>query len=155
MAQRTPRERITQTTLYETGGLFLAAPLFAAVFGTGIGHSALVLVALAGAVILTGSLHDSLFDRLEWHLTRRCASSRPRRLRLLHAITHELTGIALSLPLLMVLADLTFWSAALAELGLTVFYVAYAYAFFYAYDLLRPVRPPPPSPTTAFRDGRW
>jgi uncharacterized membrane protein len=155
MTQRTPRERVVQTTLYEAGGLALATPLFALAFGTGVGHSFLVLAALAGAVILIGPLHDSLFDRIEWHLTGRSASRRPHRLRLLHAVTHELAGLAISLPLLMVLADLTFWEAALAELGLTVFYVAYAYAFFYAYDLIRPVRPTRPSPAVSFRDGRW
>ncbi len=124
-------------------------------FGTGVGHSFLVLAALAGAVILIGPLHDSLFDRIEWHLTGRSASRRPHRLRLLHAVTHELAGLAISLPLLMVLADLTFWEAALAELGLTALYVVYAYAFFYAYDLIRPVRPARPSPAVSFRDGRW
>jgi uncharacterized membrane protein len=155
MTQRTPCERVVQTALYEAGGLALATPLFALAFGTGVGHSFLVLAALAGAVILIGPLHDSFFDRIEWHLTARSASRRPHRLRLLHAVTHELAGLAISLPLLMVLADLTFWEAALAELGLTALYVAYAYAFFYAYDLIRPVRPVRPSPAVSFRDGRW
>lgn len=155
MTQRAPHERLAQTVLYEAGGLALAAPLFAAAFGTGVGHSLLVLAALSGAVILVGPIHDSLFDRIEWRLTGRSASRRPHRLRLLHAVTHELAGLALTLPLLMVLAKLGFWEAVLAELGLTAFYVAYAYLFFLAYDLIRPVRPERPSPAVSFREGHW
>lgn len=143
MTLRHFRERVIQTLAYEAGGLLVATPIYAALFGDSAGDSALLLAAIAVAMMLWSPLHNSLFDWLEWRLARRLASDRPHLLRLVHALSHEATALIVTLPLLMTLGGLGLGEALVADVALTLVYTAYAYGFHWVYDRLRPVRPAP------------
>lgn len=108
-------------------------------FGTAIGDGAVVLVALAVAVGLWSPFHNALRDLLEWRCAQRVASRCPRRLRIAHAITHEVSTVIVTLPFLKLLGGHGFWEALLVNLGLSFFLCGYAYVFHLAYDRLRPV----------------
>jgi uncharacterized membrane protein len=141
MTLRSPRERLIQTIAYEIGGLCLSVPLYA-VFGDGTaGEAFTLMLALAVAVLIWSPIHNTLFDWADYRLSGRLASDRPQRWRVVHAISHEATTLVVTLPILMGLGGLDFWTALVVDLGLTLLYIGYAYVFHNVYDRLRPMRP--------------
>lgn len=144
MSIRTPRERLLQTLCFEAGGLLIAAPLYAAAFGRASANSFLLILAVSVAVMLWSPLHNTAFDRAELALAGRVASDRPHGWRILHAISHEVSAVAVSLPLIMSLGGHDIGQALTVNLGLTAFYTAYSYVFHCAFDSLRPVIAPVP-----------
>jgi uncharacterized membrane protein len=92
-------------------------------------------------VLVWSPIHNTLFDWADYRLSGRLASDRPQRWRVVHAISHEATTLVVTLPILMGLGGLTFWTALVVDMGLTFLYTAYAYVFHNLYDRLRPVRP--------------
>lgn len=141
MTLRSPRERIVQTLCYEVGGLALATPVYVAVAGSGGEEGAIVIAAMAVAVLLWSPVHNTLWDMVELRLTGRVASDRPQGQRILHAVSHEATALILTLPILMILGGHDLWTALLLDIGFTLFYAVYAYAFHIVFDWARPVRP--------------
>ena len=73
-------------------------------------------------------------------MTGRVASERSNKMRIVHAISHEITAIAFSMPILIWLGGLSWQEALLADIGLTLFYTAYAFIFYRIYDALRPMQ---------------
>lgn len=141
MTLRSPRERLIQTLSYEIGGLCLSVPLMALFGDRTAGETLWLMLALSVAVMIWSPIHNTVFDRLDFRLSERLASDRPQRWRLVHAASHEATTIVVTLPILIWVGGFDFWSALLADFGLTLLYTAYAYAFHLVYDRLRPVRP--------------
>lgn len=141
MTLRSPRERAIQTLAYEAGGLCLSVPLVVLFGGGTTGAAFVLMLALSAAVLVWSPIHNTVFDWIEFRLTRRLASDRPQRLRLVHAASHEATTVVVTLPILIWLGGLGVWEALLADLGLTLLYAAYAYVFHLVYDRLRPMRP--------------
>jgi uncharacterized membrane protein len=133
------RERVVQSVAFEAGGLVLAAPLYAAVFGASYGESVTLLAAIAVVCMIWCPFHNFAFDWLEARLAGRTASDRPHHWRVVHALSDEASSVVVSLPLLMSFGGLGFAEALLAEVGLSLFYAGYAYLFYLAFDRLRPV----------------
>jgi uncharacterized membrane protein len=136
---RNLRERVIQTLWFELIGLVLVAPLFAFFSGVTAGDSFLLLLVLAIVVTLWSGLYNSAFDLAELRLAGRVASDRPHRWRAVHTIGLETSAIVLTWPLMVALTPLGWYEALVAELGLTLAYVAYGYLFHLAFDRLRPV----------------
>lgn len=139
---RGTRERVIQTLWFECLGLLLVAPAYAWVSGSGVAASFGLLVAVSLLVTTWAAVYNTLFDLIELRRTGRVASDRPHALRTLHTIGLEGSAVLLSCPLIWALTDLSWGGALLADLGLTVTYVAYGYAFHWAFDRLRPVTRP-------------
>lgn len=139
MSLRTFRERILQTLAFEAGGIALVGPVYALVMGAGAPETLTILISLSVAAMLWSPLHNTAFDWVDLTLTGRVASDRPQGLRLVHAISHEVTVMVVTLPLLMVLGDHSFATAIMLDIGFTVAYSGYAYLFHIAYDKWRPV----------------
>ena len=99
-----------------------------------------VMVALATAVTLWAPLHNTVFDRVDLRLTGRLASDRPHRWRLVHALSLEVTVMAVTLPILLMLGGQSLRDALIVEAGLTALYAGYAYVFYLIYDRLLPVK---------------
>lgn len=136
---RSPRERVLQTLFFELVGIAVVAPLYAAVFAVGTTDGLLVIAAISAAVLIWTPLHNTLFDQAEWRLAGRVASDRPHGLRIVHAVSHEVSAVAVSLPLIMSLGGHGLWEGLAINAGLTSIYVGYAYVYHLAYDRLRPV----------------
>lgn len=136
------RERVVQSVAFEAGRLVLAAPLYAAVFGSSYVESVTLLAAIAVVCMIWCPFHNFAFDWLEARLAGRTASDRPHHWRVVHALSDEASSVVVvSLPLLMSLGGLRFTEALLAEVGLSLFYAGYAYLIYLAFDRLRPVVP--------------
>jgi uncharacterized membrane protein len=144
MTLRSPRERILQTLWYEAGGLCLSIPAYLHYSGGGAGESALLMLSLSAAVLFWAPLHNTVFDWADLRLTGRVASDRPRRWRLVHAVSMETTVLVVTLPLMVVLGGLGWKEALIVDAWLTALYTGYAYVFHGVYDRLRPVAVPLP-----------
>ena len=140
--QRSVTERLWQTLVFEAGGLLFAVPLYEAIFGRATGDALTLMVALSVAVLIWTPLHNAAFDQIEHRVTGRSASERPHGLRLLHAVSHEVTPIVVTLPLILLIGQHSLSDALAINLGLTLFYVAYAYVFYLIYDRLYPLSAP-------------
>jgi uncharacterized membrane protein len=139
MSLRSWRERAIQTLLFEAGGIAVATPAFAYLFGAAPGESLTLIVALSVTVMIWAPLHNAAFDLAEWQVFRRVASDRPPHWRVIHAISHEASVMVVTLPMVMMLTGLDLKTALIVELGLTLFYAGYALVFYWLYDLWRPV----------------
>jgi uncharacterized membrane protein len=139
MSLRSARERFYQTLAFEAGGLVMAAPLYGLLFGQGAQDSLKVLVSLSLVVMLWTPLHNTLFDWADLKHSGRVASARPHGLRMIQALSQEVTVLVITLPLIMVLGGHGLREALFIDLGLTLFYAAYAYIFHIVFDWLRPV----------------
>jgi uncharacterized membrane protein len=137
---RSPRERIFQAVLFEAGGFVLTYPLYLLYAGHGAGEGAMVVLSLAAAVMLWSPVHNTIFDVVDLRLTGRVASDRPHGLRIVHAISHELTSIIVTAPLLMWLGGHGLAEAVALDLAFTAAYAVWAYVFNLYYDRWRPVQ---------------
>lgn len=140
MTVRNARERLLQSAGYEIGSLLVATPVCVWLTGTSVATSAVLVIVLTVATMLWAPLFNFAFDRVEWRLSRRVASDRSSRLRLLHAFALEASDIVISVPILMWLGGLDLHQALIADLGLLGVYMAYTYAYHRIFDWLRPVR---------------
>jgi uncharacterized membrane protein len=142
MTLRSPRERILQTLVFEAGGLLLCIPLYSLYSGVSASGGAGMMAVLSAAVMIWSSVHNTVFDFIDLRLHGRVASDRTRSLRIVHAISHEVTAVAVTLPLLVWLGGHSIGDALIVNLWLTVLFTAYAFVFHLHYDRLRPVIPP-------------
>lgn len=139
MTLRSLRERIFQTIAYETGGILLVTPIYVFIFGGSGGQSFVVMASLSIATLIWFPLHNTAFDWFDLRLTGRLASDRPKCLRLLHALSHEITVCLITTPLLIWLGGHSLANAILIDLALSFAYAAYGFVFHMIYDHVRPV----------------
>ena len=137
---RTFKERVIQTSCFEIGGLALSVPVFASLTQSGEFDALITLVAVSLAIMCWTFFHNYIFDWAEFRMTRQVASDRPNGRRLIHAFSHEATSVVVSLPILIWLSELSWQEALIADIGLTLFYTAYAFIFYRIYDAVRPVQ---------------
>ena len=140
MGIRNFRERVYQAVSCELGGILVAAPIYAMFANAGAQESLLLIIALSVVATVWVLIHNAVFDVVEWRLTRRSASDRPQAMRVLHAISLEVTLTVLTVPVVMIIGGHGFLTALALDIGLTFVYLIYAYLFHMAYDLVRPVR---------------
>ncbi len=137
---RSLRERVTQTIAFELIGLLLVVPVFAAYTKSSQLTSVIILCLISVLVMSWSALHNTLFDWLEWRFLRRVASDRTGRLRIVHAISLELTAMIVTLPVFVWLLNMSWADALLLDISLTLIYIVYSYLFHRVFDLLRPVK---------------
>lgn len=141
-ASRSVRERVAQTFGFEVSGLIISLP-FLSLFSKGSPvENALVLASITLAVMIWTPFHNALFDHLDFRFSGRVASDRRQVWRVVHALSHELTSILVSLPILILLAGLDWKTAIYVDLGLSAIYALWAWAFYLIWDRLRPLASP-------------
>ena len=104
-----------------------------------VAESLALLVAVSIATMSWACLHNLAFDYVEALMTGRVASDRPQVLRLAHAASTEVTSIIVTHTRHRLRGRLRLWEALLVDIGLTLFYAAYAYGFHLVFDWARPV----------------
>ena len=87
---RSLKERILQTLCFEVLGLVLFVPAFAAMTPIRGLDALLTLTAMSVAVMLWTGVHNFLFDWIEFQMTRRVASGRPNKMRLIMRLVMKL-----------------------------------------------------------------
>ena len=135
-------DRLRQIALFEVGGLILITPPYIWLTGQPGGESLALMAALALLASVWNGVYNTAFDWIEGRLTGRSADLRPWSVRAFHAAGFELGILLMSLPLIVFWTDMSWTAALLADLGLAVAYVAYAFVFNLAYDKAFPIDEP-------------
>jgi UDP-N-acetylmuramate dehydrogenase len=138
-ALRSLPDRIRQVVFFEIGGLLLITPPFVWLSGVPLVDSIGLLAIIALIAAVWNGCYNTLFDMVEGRLTGRMADQRPWRLRLAHALGFEGGLLTLSLPVIMWWTGMGWLTALIADIGLALSYVVYAFVFNLAYDRMFPI----------------
>ena len=139
---RSFRDRLRQIALFEVGGLLLITPPYVWLTGQPGGESIVLMAMLALLASAWNGLYNTAFDWIEGRLTGRSADLRPWSMRAFHATGFELGILLMGLPLIVGWTGMSWTAALLADLGLAVAYVVYAFVFNLAYDKAFPIDEP-------------
>ncbi|EGB15540.1 transmembrane pair domain-containing protein [Pseudodesulfovibrio mercurii] len=141
---RTHADRLRHTLLYEFFGLLTCTPLAAWALDRELLRVGMLSVSMSAAAMICNYLFNLAFDHLLLRLGRPL-NVRPPWLRAVHALSFEISLTLVTVPLISWWLDLSLWSALVADLGFTVFFLAYTYLYNWAYDALFPM---PAGPAT-------
>ena len=134
---RTVRDRVRHALSFEIIGLILVTALGTWIFGLDSQHMG--VVAFAGATIATfwNYIYNVAFDRAM--LRYRGVVQKTPALRVLHAILFELGLLIALIPFIALYLGLSLIDALIMDAAMAGFYVVYAFAFNWAYDLIFPL----------------
>lgn len=135
---RHAQDRISQTLMYEAGGLIVVSPLFSYSAGVSAATSAGLLVVLAVVVAVWTAAFNTLFDPIELQRTG-TADQRPTWRRVLQAGLLESGIIVVTTPVIVVWTRLGWFDALALDAGLTAASLVYAYFFELIYDRAYPL----------------
>ena len=134
---RKPADRIRHMLGFELIGLALVTPLGAWAFALPL-HD-VGLLSLVGATLAAAwtYVYNWVFDIALRRWKGTTLKSLP--IRLLHAVLFELGLLATFLPLLALYLGVSLWEALLMDGAFALFYLAYGFAYNWAYDRLFPL----------------
>lgn len=127
------RRRIVYTVFYE--GLAIGATSLGLVIGSdsSLGHLAALAVFTSAVAVLWNMIFNTAFERWE---ARQPVRGRSLARRIAHAIGFEGGLVVMLVPAFMAWLDLDFWQALTLDLGLSVFFLVYTFAYTWCFDRL-------------------
>ena len=125
--------------LFELGGLLLITPPFAWLSGVSLHESLGLLAVIALIAALWNAIYNTAFDWIDGQLSGRLADRRPALWRIVHAFGFEGGLVLISVPIVMAWTGMTWSAAFIADIGLALAYVVYAYVFNVVYDRVFPI----------------
>jgi len=128
--------------MFEIGGLLLITPPFVWLSGISPLDSLGLLALMAVIAAIWNALYNTSFDWFEGRMTGRTADRRPTLLRVAHAAGFEGGLMLVSLPVVMVWTGMGWTEALVADIGLALAYMVYAYLFNLGYDRVFPLSQP-------------
>ncbi|MGV8938993.1 MAG: PACE efflux transporter [Allorhizobium sp.] len=135
---RSTRDRIRHALSFELIGLALVIPLGAWIFD--LPFSSIGVVSIATATVATGwnYLYNLGFD----HLLRwwRGDTAKTVPLRVVHALVFEIGLLAALTPIIAVYLSISLLAALVMDGAFSLFYLVYAFAFNWLYDVVFPVQ---------------
>ncbi len=143
--QRSLWDRLRQVALFEIGGLLLISPPFVWLSGVPAVDSIGLLLILALVAALWNGGYNTAFDWIEGRLTGRTADRRPWSLRAAHAVGFEGGLLLMTLPIIVLWTRMDWLSALIADIGLALAYMVYAFGFNLAYHRMFPIAAAHPS----------
>lgn len=137
---RTGADRLRHAVGFEVMGLLLSVPLFGWLMAQPLWHFGPLALAIALTAMLWNVVYNTFTD---WLLLRCCGrlEKRPRE-RVVHAVGFESGLLVLTLPLTAWWLGISLWQALMLDLGISLFYLVYAFFYNWGYDLLFPVGMP-------------
>ena len=134
-------DRIRQVILFEVGGLLVITPLFVWASGVPMADSLGLLAVIALIAALWNAGYNTSFDWIEGRLTGRTADHWPYLMRIVHATGFEGGLVLISLPIVMAWTGMSWLEALVADIGLAIAYVIFAFVFNLGYDRVFPIVP--------------
>lgn len=138
-------DRLRQIALFEVGGLILITPPYIWLTGQPGGESLALMAALALLASVWNGVYNTAFDWIEGRLTGRTADRRPWALRAAHAVGFEGGLLLMTLPVILLWTGMDWLTALVADIGLALAYMVYAFGFNLAYDRMFPIAAARPS----------
>jgi uncharacterized membrane protein len=134
---RKTRDRIRHSVLFELIGLITVTPLGGWVFGVPISHFGVVAVVSTTLAMGWNYVYNLGFDHAMLRLSGSVTKS--LRVRIVHAGLFELGLLCLLVPFIAWYLAVPLWQAFVMDVSLAGFYVLYAFAFNWVYDIVFPV----------------
>ena len=125
------RRKLVYVGLYEAIALAITSTGLAAGSGSSLQHAGVAAVASSVIAVLWNLLYNTLFERWE---SRQVVRGRSFRRRVAHAVGFELGFIVTLVPLFAWWLDIGWWHALVLDLGLSMFFLVYTFAFNLAFD---------------------
>jgi len=136
---RTTLDRIRHAISFEAIALAIITPIGAWIFGLPLREMGLVTLISATIATFWNFGYNILFDHALLRLRR--TTQKTVALRVVHAVLFEVGLLALLVPFIALYLDVTLRVAFLMDVAFSAFYLVYAFAFNWAYDLMFPVAP--------------
>lgn len=134
---RTTADRLRHAALFELIGLIIVTPLGAWVFGLPI-HGVGVVAAVSATIAMVWNyLYNLVFDLGLRRATGTTLKTQP--VRVIHAVLFEAGLLVLLLPFIAWYLEIGLFEALVMDASFSLFYVVYAYAFNWGYDVVFPV----------------
>lgn len=145
---RTPADRIRHMLLFEISALLILIPIGVLFFDLYLTEIGVLGVCTAAVAAVWNYVYNLGFDRM---LKRLTGSVHKRlRVRVLHAVLFEGGLVVMLVPFIAWWLGIGLWQALIADIGLVVFYVVFAFFYNLAYDRIFPI----PEGTPAKQAGR-
>jgi uncharacterized membrane protein len=138
--QRSVRERIVQSVLYEVIALVGLTPVYAWALDLPLDNSFVTMGMISLAVIVWVAIYNAVFDRLMYRWSGRLAHQKTQSLRVFHAVLYEVSVTFIAVPIILIMSGKSLWIALAADIGFSFIFAVYTYVFYLIYDTLRPVR---------------
>lgn len=134
---RTTPDRIRHAVSFEIIGLILVTPLGAWAFGMGLHDIGVVTVVSATIATLWNYAYNLIFDHAMLRIAGHAGKS--AALRVAHALLFEAGLLVFLLPFIAWYLGIGLGQAFAMDVSFAAFYVVYAFAFNWAYDVVFPV----------------
>lgn len=134
---RTTRDRIRHAISFEIIGLLLVVPLGSLGFAIHVADLGVVAVIAATVATLWNYAYNFLFDQV----MKRWKGSVHKTVsdRIWHAVLFEAGLLLVTLPLFAYALGIGLWQALVMDVAFALFYLVYAFAFNWLYDLVFPL----------------
>lgn len=134
---RSTPDRIRHALSFEVIGLILVTPLGALVFYLPIAEIGVVTLVSASLATLWNYAYNVIFDHALLRLVGRLAKTVV--IRVVHAVLFEAGLLLILMPFIAWYLGVSLLTAFWMDAAFSVFYLVYAFAFNWAYDLLFPI----------------
>jgi len=134
---RTARDRLRHAVLFELIALLIAAPLGSLLFAVPLDHFGVVAAVSTTIAMGWNYIYNLVFDLALVRLGRSLHKSLPQRV--VHSLLFEGGLLCLLVPFIAWYLQVPLWDAFIMDVSLSAFYLVYAFAFNWAYDLLFPL----------------
>jgi len=136
---RTTTDRIRHTVFYEILLLMVATPLVAVIMDKPMGRVGGMSVFLSMSAMGWNYIYNLIFDKI---LLSKGISLRERGvfIRVLHAVLFEVGLMSVTLPVVMIVLELTFIQAFAMELGFLIGVPVYTFLYNIVYDTVFPIK---------------
>lgn len=135
---RTTADRIRHTLLFETIGLVTCAPLAAWILDKGLAQVGALSIVLSLIAMGLNYIFNLCFDLALVRLGRP-VHVRPAWMRVMHATLFEASLIFVTIPMVAWWLDMSLWKAFLTDMGFVLFFLVYAFAYNWVYDIVFPM----------------
>lgn len=125
------RRKIVYVSLFEVVAIAISSTGLSAGSGSSLGHAGVAAVASSVIAVLWNLVYNTAFERWE---ARQTVRGRSFKRRAAHAIGFEVGFIFLLVPLFVWWLDIGWWHALVLDLGLSLFFLGYTFAFNWAFD---------------------
>ena len=125
------RRKIVYVTLFELIAVAITSTGLSAGSDSNLQHASVAAVASSAIAVVWNLAYNTLFERWE---ARQSVRGRSFQRRAAHAIGFELGFIITLVPLFAWWLNIGWWHALVLDLGLSLFFLVYTFAFNLAFD---------------------
>lgn len=135
---RTTTDRVRHSLLFELFGVALCTPLASLILGKSLALIGSLSITISIVAMGLNYLFNLCFDKAMVRFGQP-VNVRPLWLRIFHAISFETSLLFLTIPMVAWWLDMSLWAAFIADMGMVLFFLIYAFVFNWTYDTVFPM----------------